>query len=542
MRIEKSNSYEEGLAALAERVEEKMRQLLGDSLEESLFTQKEKKQRSLLKAELRTYLYLSGTGNREAKIQVKGMIRDILTEEEKITKEQMDRFFPFHTPSELCAMHQFQLLLFKEEQIEGADGFSTLLQKAGWAVKENRISSEEVKGIYLSWLPRFDFLEKLEFLTQLIYSMLYGLGSIDSLLEQRVDGISGGVSSGGEKETSIWVQWMGRSIHLACLKFGSKEELIRVCRRICRFEQAAQFTSEKGYLVCELADGSRVVVTRPPFSESWSFFVRKFDTIEKRELEYLIRGENAQLPIGMLQGLIAAQTTLAVTGEQGSGKTTLLVALIGCISPELNLRIQEMNFEMHIRKYYPDRNCLTFRETASVSTQQGLDLQKKTDGSVNILSEVATHEAGSYMIQMGMTASLFTMFTHHATTTENLIYALRNSLLICGQFGREEAATQQVTEVIQFDIHLVKDRSGKRYIERITEICPSVKKDGCFIVRDIIYWNSELEKYQLVKSLSEQQLNRIKKNMTKEEWIKWQNWYGEQKNETGNFMQAVYSF
>ena len=48
MRIEKSNSYEEGLAALAERVEEKMRQLLGDSLEESLFTQKEKKQRSCL--------------------------------------------------------------------------------------------------------------------------------------------------------------------------------------------------------------------------------------------------------------------------------------------------------------------------------------------------------------------------------------------------------------------------------------------------------------------------------------------------------------
>lgn len=540
MKIEKP-TYEEGLAALAERVDRKIRRLLGDSLEESLFTQKEKEQRNLLKEELRNNLYQSGTGNQESKIQVKGMIRDILTEEEQVTRERMDQFFPFHSPGELCAMHQFQLLLFKEEQTAGADGFSKLLCKAGWAAEQNRISCEEVGMIYLSWLPRFDFLEKLEFLTQLVYSMLYGLGCVDSLLEQHVDGVSGGVSSGGKEEASVWVQWMGRSIHLACLKFGTKEELMRVCRRICRFEQSSQFTSEKGYLVCELADGSRVVVTRPPFSESWSFFVRKFDTIEKRELDCLIQGENAQLPIGILQGLVTARTTLAVTGEQGSGKTTLLVALIGCISPELNLRIQEMNFEMHIRKYYPDRNCLTFRETAGVSTQQGLDLQKKTDGSVNILSEVATHEAGSYMIQMGMTASLFTMFTHHATTTENLIYALRNSLLICGQFGREEAAAQQVTEVISFDVHLVKDRNGRRYIERITEICPSAYKDGCFQVQNIICWNQETERYQLVNPISKQQMDRIKQTMTKEEWITWQKWYGAQKKEgTEDFMQAAF--
>lgn len=537
----KMSLYEETLTALVERVDEKIRKLLGDSLEESLFTQKEKERRGFLKAELRKNLYQSGTGNQSAKLQVKQMIRDILTEEGDMTKEHINRYFPFDRPDELCSTHQFQLLLFKEEQQEGADGFSSLLHKAEWCMRENRITSEEVREIYLSWLPRFGFLEKLEFLTQLVYSMLYGLGNVDSLLEQHVDGISGGVSSGGEEETSIWVQWTGRSIHLACMKFGTKEELIRVCRRICRFEQAAQFTSEKGYLVCELADGSRVVVTRPPFSESWSFFVRKFDTIEKRELDYLIRGKNAQLPIGILKGLISARTTLAVTGEQGSGKTTLLVALIGCISPELNLRIQEMNFEMHIRKYYPDRNCITFRETAGVSTQQGLDLQKKTDGSVNILSEVATHEAGSYMVQMGMTASLFTMFTHHATTTENLIYALRNSLMICGQFSREEAATQQVTDVIQFDIHLVKDRNGRRYIERITEICPSTLKDGRFELRNIVCWNQDAKAYELYDNISKQQIKRIRQNMTKEEWEEWQGWYGEQtENIIGGSVQAAF--
>lgn len=131
-----------------------------------------------------------------------------------------------------------------------------------------------------------------------------------------------------------------------------------------------------------------------------------------------------------------------------------------------------MAFELHLRKLYPNRNIVSFRETATVSGQEGLDLQKKTDGTVNILGEVATAPVASWMIQMAQVASLFTLFTHHAKTSEDLVLALRNNLLQTRVFNNEKVAEKQVADVVNFDVHLYKDINGNRYIQRITEIIP----------------------------------------------------------------------
>ena len=155
----------------------------------------------------------------------------------------------------------------------------------------------------------------------------------------------------------------------------------------------------------------------------------------------------------------------------------MLMAMIKYIYPTLNIRVQETAFELHLRKVYPDRNILTLRETETISGQEGLDVQKKTDGAVNILGEVATDEVAAWMIQMAQVASKFTMFTHHAKTFENLILALRNSLLKAGVFTNEKVAEIQVVQVINFDIHLKKSYTGDRYIERITE-CVPVKQEN----------------------------------------------------------------
>jgi pilus assembly protein CpaF len=168
----------------------------------------------------------------------------------------------------------------------------------------------------------------------------------------------------------------------------------------------------------------------------------------------------------------------SITGSQGSGKTTLLMAMIRHIYPTLTLRVQEMAFELNLRKLYPSRNILTFRETEHISGQKGLDLQKKTDGAVNILGEIATDEISVLMLQMAQVASLFTVFTHHGKTVADLVLSLRNSLLKCNVFRDEQIAEEQVVKVLEFDVHLAKDYDGKRYIERITEIVPCKKQSG----------------------------------------------------------------
>ena len=81
------------------------------------------------------------------------------------------------------------------------------------------------------------------------------------------------------------------------------------------------------------------------------------------------------------------------------------------------------------------------------------------------------------MIQSAQVASKFTLFTHHAKTFPNLVMALRNSLLKIGMFNDEKTAEEQVVGVLNFDIHLVKDFRGRRYIERVTECIPIEEKN-----------------------------------------------------------------
>ena len=155
----------------------------------------------------------------------------------------------------------------------------------------------------------------------------------------------------------------------------------------------------------------------------------------------------------------------------------MLMAMIENIYETMNLRITETAFELHLRKIYPTRNILSMRETETISGQDCLDVQKKTDGSVNIIGEVATDPVASWMIQSAQVASKFTLFTHHAKTFPDLVTALRNSMLRAGVFKDEKTAEEQVVQVLNFDIHLVKDFRGRRYIERVTECIPVEDKN-----------------------------------------------------------------
>ena len=100
------------------------------------------------------------------------------------------------------------------------------------------------------------------------------------------------------------------------------------------------------------------------------------------------------------------------------------------------------------------------------------------------------------MIQAAQVASKFTLFTHHAKTFPNLVTALRNSMLRTGVFTNEKTAEEQVVQVLNFDIHLVKDFRGRRYIERVTECIPvEDKNDYTYEHRDEKTLEGKMEKF-----------------------------------------------
>ncbi|HQD29057.1 MAG TPA: pilus assembly protein CpaF [Acetivibrio saccincola] len=489
------------LENIIEHVKDAINEFLKTNLYSMNITREEFEKRMENKNELRKALKSCIYGDINAKKYVKSYIRDILLKSYKIDESSIDKIINFNNPNELTVIDKFEILLYTYKKTHDLNALEALIEENNFSEPKSVdddgegikyvITGEEIERVYMEKvkkLTKFD--DKLNVIVQKIYQKYKGFGVVDEIRDMKIDGVSGGVSgipSSFFQEMnynegilsrlpmsydSIWIFYRGKTIHLDFLSFGSEKELRRICKNIYRYNNPGQLSETNGYKVNEMKDGSRVVVARPPFCESWVFFVRKFDSADDKKPEELITDKNNKLPIGALKWLIKGCRVTAITGFQGTGKTTLLMSIVRFINQTFTLRIQEMAFELHLRKLYPKRNIVSFRETDTVSGQEGLDLQKKTDGTVNILGEVATAPVASWMIQMAQVASLFTIFTHHAKTSSDLVLALRNNLLQTGVFSNEKVAEKQVADVVNFDVHLYKDISGHRYIQRITEIRP----------------------------------------------------------------------
>jgi pilus assembly protein CpaF len=473
-------------------------------------SEEELKRRKNKKYELKKALKGCTYGDVNDKKYVKELIFDLLEKEYGVTESNISKAIPFDIPSLLTAQDKFDILIYSYKKEFGYEALTELIKKYNLATLkyvegETKpsyvITSNEIEEIYEKENIVLTFSDKLAVVVQRIYQHYKGYSSIDEVRDMNIDGISGGVSGLPESFLSqvaqadgdyleqvaehkvpracdsIWIFFQGKSIRLEFLSFGTEAELKRVCQNIYKYNNPGQLSDTNGYKINEMKDGSRVVVVRPSFSETWAFFVRKFD-VKRSTLEQWFKGEpGCDDSIELLKYLVKGARIISITGEQGCGKTTMLMGMIENIYETMNIRVQETAFELHLRKIYPTRNILTFRETETISGQEGLDVQKKTDGSVNIIGEVATDPVASWMIQAAQVASKFTLFTHHAKTFPNLVTALRNSMLRAGVFKNEKTAEEQVVQVLNFDIHLTKDFKGKRFVERITECIPVEEKN-----------------------------------------------------------------
>ena len=380
-------------------------------------SEEELKRRKNKKYELKKALKGCTYGDVNDKKYVKELIYDLLAQEYGVDESNISKAIPFDIPSLLTSQDKFDILIYAYKKEFGYEALTELIKKYNLAVLKYVegeakpsyvITQQEIDDIYEKENIVLSFSDKLSIVVQRIYQHYKGYSSIDEIRDMNIDGVSGGVSGLPESFLSqvaqtdgdylnqisehkvpracdsIWIFFQGKSIRLAFLSFGTEAELKRVCQNIYKYNNPGQLSDTNGYKINEMKDGSRVVVVRPSFSETWAFFVRKFD-VKRATLEQLVRDPGKEDAIELLKYLVKGARITAITGEQGSGKTTLLMGMIENIYETMNIRVQETAFELHLRKIYPTRNILTFRETDTISGQEGLDVQKKTDGSVNII-------------------------------------------------------------------------------------------------------------------------------------------------------------
>lgn len=428
-----------------------------------------------------------------------------------LTLKERHALLPVDTPERLTAAQKFDILLYRYGKQYGKNGLMELCERwklPGQIEREDgtyfEITAEDISRIYREesfWLTGE---EQAELICDMVYEC-FGHGVIDRLRDFRIEGISGGVSglpeqffryeaetaealTGNHSYDSIFVMLRGTTVRLSFLSFGSEQELRRVTKSLLRFEAPGELTYYHPYMVNDMKDGSRVFACRPPFSESWAFFIRKFDSMEEKRPEELLVGVGANTVTEAMKYFVRGGLHIAITGAQGSGKTTLLKALVRYINPKYNLRIEESVFELWMRREFPNRNILTFRETESVDSTEGLDAFRKTDGNCLMMGEVSSIRSAALIIELSQVSEQ-QLFTHHAMTTDKLLGYFRNALLRTGAYSDERLATEQVREAIDIHVLCEKDINGQRYVKEIAEIVPESEggvrvlyryHDGCY--------------------------------------------------------------
>ena len=315
-------------------------------------SEEELKRRKNKKYELKKALKGCTYGDVNDKKYVKELIYDLLAQEYGVDETNISKAIPFDVPSLLTAQDKFDILIYIFKKEFGYEALSELIKKynldvlkyvEGEAKPSYVITEQEINDIYEKENITLSFADKLSVVVQRIYQHYKGYSSIDEIRDMNIDGVSGGVSGLPESFLSqvaqtdgdylsqiaehkvpracdsIWIMFRGKSIRLAFLSFGTEAELKRVCQNIYKYNNPGQLSDTNGYKINEMKDGSRVVVVRPSMSETWAFFVRKFD-VQRAALEQIVHGPGKEEAIDLLKYLVKGARIISLTGEQGCRK------------------------------------------------------------------------------------------------------------------------------------------------------------------------------------------------------------------------------
>ena len=340
------------LEKMTEFVKKRLDEITKINLYDIGLSEEELKRRKNKKYELKKALKGCTYGDVNDKKYVKELIYDILLKEYGVSEINISTAIPFDIPSLLTAQDKFDIILYMYKSEFGYEAFAEIMKKydlarlkyvAGETKPSYVITEDEINEIFEKENFVLAFQDKLNVVVQRIYQHYKGYSSIDEVRDMNIDGISGGVSGLPESFLSqvaqtdgdyldqivdhkvpracdsIWIMFQGKSIRLAFLSFGTEAELKRVCQNIYKYNNPGQLSDTNGYKINEMKDGSRVVVVRPSMSETWAFFVRKFD-VKRATLEQIVRFPGKEEAIDLLKYLVKGARIISLTGEQGCRK------------------------------------------------------------------------------------------------------------------------------------------------------------------------------------------------------------------------------
>jgi pilus assembly protein CpaF len=299
-----------------------------------------------------------------------------------------------------------------------------------------------------------------------IQNEMLGLGPLESLLADPT--VSDILINGSQQ---VYIERRGQ-LSLTDVTFADDNHLMKIIDKIV--SRVGRRVDESSPMVdARLPDGSRVNVIIPPLAlDGPVMSIRRFAVVPLG-MDNLIEYQTLTPAVAqVLQGLVAAELNLIISGGTGSGKTTLLNILSASIDPRERVVTIEDAAELQLRQPHVVR--LETRpaniEGRGEVTQRSLvrnALRMRPDRI--ILGEVRGAEAVD-MLQAMNTGHEGSMTTIHANTSRDALGRLENMLSMGMTNMPSKIARTQIASAINVIVQVSRLTDGRRKITSVAEI------------------------------------------------------------------------
>ncbi|WP_158630127.1 ATPase, T2SS/T4P/T4SS family [Cohnella sp. AR92] len=227
-------------------------------------------------------------------------------------------------------------------------------------------------------------------LVDALFHEIWGLGVVSVWLERhrnigkcRVNGTEVRYKKIGEK-------------HRMHEQYRHIRDVYRLIENLMRNDEAQYMNRDKNYAELQLFDGTRVVITQPPFTK-WPTIVFRRSTVSHFTLQEQARLNTIpEEAIPVFRMISRCGSKCMLSGEPGVGKSTMLISLFAETETDKITVLAENAPELGLKALFPDRDITEFVGDDKTMVSEVFPRTLRQDPSQYLIGEVREVEAGMY--------------------------------------------------------------------------------------------------------------------------------------------------
>ncbi|MFD1362702.1 CpaF family protein [Lentibacillus salinarum] len=340
-------------------------------------------------------------------------------------------------------------------------------------------------------------------LVQEIFKRNWGLGPIQGVYDEPS---VNEVWVNGPGENNVWVERKGQRMKVD-VSFPDDDAIREVQQRVLSVENQ-ELNQTNPIVESKMLDGTRVTLTCPPETSQRTITLRKHNTIDMTEDEYIRQGTLDRESSELLKKLVRGRSNTLLIGATSSGKTSMLKWLTQFIRPNLRVGVLEGTYELALDQFLADRNVICFEEQPRLGRTliKQFHTMLRESPDVIVLGEARGEEADQ-MIKTFRRGHPGSFGTIHSNSPEAAIQDLADMIMEDGRNWDQKSLYLRVARSIDTIVQLhLEPETGIRRLWRVAEVyCPELAEDVQF--NDLIRFDAFKESWDVTPNNASQALH-----------------------------------